>query len=273
MASDSKQCKYLTVYIHYNGLFAPKPLVYLNAVVVSICDVDFGAMDLKEFKLFIAKLIEGSCDNVYYCTRNEPLAEDHENEPVLDWADIEVVEDDEGHYSEEDPDDDNDSQLSDDIPYEHEADDYIPSLDNTIGDEFLHWVSGMCKDINDEAETDEVETKNGDDKPVYPVHNENQKWDKMVPILGSVEPVQVDPVQVDPVQVEPVQVDPIQVDAPLQPVDDVQVDDHAPHVDVQVPVATGKRTRKYSERITKIGLRRKVLKKKGSTDHHPMVLE
>ncbi|CAI9266035.1 unnamed protein product [Lactuca saligna] len=208
MASDSKQSKYLTVYLHYNGLFAPKPLVYLNAVV-SICDVDFGAMDFKDFNLFIAKLIEGSCDNVYYCTRNEPLAEgirritndadyfefietgysdeaglrmnvyiDHENEPVLDWAN------DEGHYFDEDLDDDKDSQLSEDIPYEHEADDYIPSLDKTIGDEFLHRVSGMCKDINDEAETDEVETKNGDDKPVYPIHNENQKWDKMVPILG-----------------------------------------------------------------------------------------
>ncbi|CAI9264535.1 unnamed protein product [Lactuca saligna] len=74
MASDSKQRKYLTVYIHYNGLFAPKPLVYLN-VVVSICDVDFGAMDLKEFVLFIAKLNEGSYDNVYYCTTNKPLAE------------------------------------------------------------------------------------------------------------------------------------------------------------------------------------------------------
>nr|KAJ0191613.1 hypothetical protein LSAT_V11C800397910 [Lactuca sativa] len=215
MAPDSKQCKYLTVYIYYNGLFTPKPLVYLNVVVVSICDVDFGAMDFKDFNLFITKLIEDSCDNVYYCTRNEPLAEgirrigndadyfefietsysdeagirmtvyiDHENELVLDWADMEVVEDDEGHYSEEDPDDDKDSQLSDDIPYEHEADDYIPSLDKTIGDEFLHRVSGMCKDINDEAETDEVETKNGDDKPVYPVHNESQKWDKMVPILG-----------------------------------------------------------------------------------------
>ncbi|CAI9273626.1 unnamed protein product [Lactuca saligna] len=172
MASDSKQSNHLTVYIHYNGLFAPKPLLYLNVVVVSICDVDFGAMDFKDFNLFIAKLIEavviideaGLRMNVYI---------DHENEPVLDWADMEVVEDDEGNYSEEDLDDDKDSQLSDDIPYEHEADDYIPSLDKTIGDEFLHPVSGMYKDINDEADTDEVETKNGDDKPVYPVHNEN----------------------------------------------------------------------------------------------------
>nr|KAJ0199665.1 hypothetical protein LSAT_V11C600324570 [Lactuca sativa] len=97
---------------------------------------------------------------------------------------MEVVEDDEGHYSEPDVDDDKESQLSVDIPYEHEADGYIPSLDKTVGDEFLHQVSGISKDKNDELETAEVETNNGDDKPVYPVHNENQKWDKMVPILG-----------------------------------------------------------------------------------------
>ncbi|CAI9273625.1 unnamed protein product [Lactuca saligna] len=76
-------------------------------------------------------------------------------------------------------------------------------------------------------------------------------------------------------------------DVPAQHVD-VHVDDpvndvHAQHVDVHVddpvydvpaqPVATGKRTRKCSERITKIGLRRNVLKKEGSIDHHPLVLE
>ncbi|CAI9271594.1 unnamed protein product [Lactuca saligna] len=95
---------------------------------------------------------------------------DHENELVLDWADMEVVKDDEGDDSEQDPDDDNDSQLSDDISYEHEADVEIPSIDNTTGDEFLHRVSGICKNKNDE-----VETNYGDDKPVYPIHNENQK--------------------------------------------------------------------------------------------------
>ncbi|CAI9292363.1 unnamed protein product [Lactuca saligna] len=40
---------------------------------------------------------------------------DHENERVLDWADMEVVEDDEEHDFEQDPDDENDSQLSDDF--------------------------------------------------------------------------------------------------------------------------------------------------------------
>nr|KAJ0198936.1 hypothetical protein LSAT_V11C600300100 [Lactuca sativa] len=56
--------------------------------------------------------------------------------------------------------------------------------DKTVGDEFLYRVSDISKDKNNELETDEVETNNGDDKPVYPIHNENHKWDKMVPILG-----------------------------------------------------------------------------------------
>ncbi|CAH1446518.1 unnamed protein product [Lactuca virosa] len=34
-----------------------------------------SAMDLKEFLLFLQKLIKDSCDNVYSCTRNESLAE------------------------------------------------------------------------------------------------------------------------------------------------------------------------------------------------------
>ncbi|CAI9292365.1 unnamed protein product [Lactuca saligna] len=104
---------------------------------------------------------------------------DHENERVLDWADMEVVEDDEEHDFEQDPDDENDSQLSDDIPYEHEADDEIPFLEKTIGDEFLHQVLGICKDTNNE-----IETNNRDGKPVYPIDNENHKWDRMMPILG-----------------------------------------------------------------------------------------
>ncbi|CAI9283815.1 unnamed protein product [Lactuca saligna] len=107
----------------------------------------------------------------------------------------------------------------------------------------------------------------------------------------KVEPVQVDPVQADPVDpvqvpapnVEPIQADPVDpvqvphvepVDDPAPHVEPVQVDDPHPNVDVPAqPVATRKRIRKYSERITKIGLRRKVLKKEGSTGHNPMVLE
>ncbi|CAI9278359.1 unnamed protein product [Lactuca saligna] len=102
----------------------------------------------------------------------------------------------------------------------------------------------------------------------------------------KVEPVQADPV--DPVQVptpniEPIQADPLDpvqvphvepVDDPTPHVEPVQVDDPHPNVDVPAqPVATRKRIQKYSEIITKIGLRKKVLKKKGSTGHNPMVLE
>ncbi|CAI9281394.1 unnamed protein product [Lactuca saligna] len=111
----------------------------------------------------------------------------------------------------------------------------------------------------------------------------NKKPKKCKKEKGKVEPVQVDPVQADPVdpvqvpapQVDPVQADPVDpVDVPAPHVEPVQVDDPHPDVDVLAqPVATRQRIRKYSERITKIGLRRKVLKKEGSTGHNPMVLE
>ncbi|CAI9281650.1 unnamed protein product [Lactuca saligna] len=119
----------------------------------------------------------------------------------------------------------------------------------------------------------------------------NKKPKKCKKEKGKVEPVQVDPVQADPVDpvqvpapnVEPIQADPVDpvqvphvepVDDPAPHVEPVQVDDPHPNVDVLAqPVATRKRKRKYSERITKIGLRRKVLKKEGSTGHNPMVLE
>lgn len=45
---------------------------------------------------------------------------DHENEAILDWVDLQVVEDDEGHDCEQDLDDDNNSQLSNDMSYNHE---------------------------------------------------------------------------------------------------------------------------------------------------------
>nr|KAJ0197072.1 hypothetical protein LSAT_V11C700383950 [Lactuca sativa] len=120
------------------------------------------------------------------------------------------------------------------------------------------------------------------------------------PLTGTVEPVQVDPIQVeapaqldndvqvdDPAPHVDVHVDDSVNDVPAQHVDvhvddpvndvpaqhvDVHVDDHVNDVPAQ-PVATGKRTQKYSERITKIGLRRNVLKKEGSIDHHPLELE
>ncbi|CAI9267628.1 unnamed protein product [Lactuca saligna] len=96
----------------------------------------------------------------------------------------------------------------------------------------------------------------------------NKKPKKCKKEKGKVEPVQADPV--DPVQVPHVE----PIDDPAPHVEPVQVDDPHPNVDVPAqPVATRKRIRKYSERTTKIGLRRKVLKKEGSTGHNPMVLE
>ncbi|CAI9264534.1 unnamed protein product [Lactuca saligna] len=45
---------------------------------------------------------------------------------------MEVLKDDEGHYSKQYLNDDQDLQIFDDIPYEHEADDYILSLEKTM---------------------------------------------------------------------------------------------------------------------------------------------
>lgn len=121
MEEESASINLLKVDIHYNGFFTPKPLTYLGGVRVSVRDVDFSLFFLREFKEFLGNLCKTRCDDVYYCTKHETLAEgirrfgndadyveflevgyedenefrmnvyiDHENEPVLDWADMEV---------------------------------------------------------------------------------------------------------------------------------------------------------------------------------------
>lgn len=83
----------------------------------------------------------------------------------------------------------------------------------------------------------------------------------------------MDPIQVKVEVVEEVQVE-VEVVEEVQ-VDIVQVDDAVPGEDAipAQPVTTRKRTRKYLERITKIRLMRKIMKKEGSTNHHLLVLE
>ncbi|CAH1426305.1 unnamed protein product [Lactuca virosa] len=112
-------------------------------------DVDFGGFTYKEFILWLTKLTEGDYDNVYYCNRNQCLVEgirridsdadyqefveaiysdakldvyiDHQNEPILDWADNEVLADDISDDNEYDLDeeDDKDSEISNTTKYEH----------------------------------------------------------------------------------------------------------------------------------------------------------
>ncbi|CAH1452072.1 unnamed protein product [Lactuca virosa] len=190
---------------HYKRVFAPKSLVYLDQVKKTVRDVDFGGFTYKEFLLWLTKLTEGDYDNVYYCNRKECLAEgirridsdadywefvevvysdaeldvyiDHQNEPILDWANNEVLADDisddnEYNFDEED---DKDSEIFDTTKYEHERDEEVYTFDKIVGDKLLNKLSGNISD-GDEA-------NNGKDMDVvFLVHDENQEWDQMVPV-------------------------------------------------------------------------------------------
>ncbi|CAI9274918.1 unnamed protein product [Lactuca saligna] len=214
MASSSTGM-YVSVDFHYNGFFSPNPLVYLDPVKTNVRDVDFGGFTYKEFLLWLTKLTNGECDNVYYCMRKESLCEgirridsdadywefvetvyslesdsleseldvyiDHRNEPILDWADNEFLEDGKGYELDElDEEDDKDSEVSMTMEYEHEWDDEDEhTFDKTVRDPFLDKLSGHISD------DDEEEANNGKLKDVvFPVHNENQEWEQMVPVLG-----------------------------------------------------------------------------------------
>ncbi|CAI9277663.1 unnamed protein product [Lactuca saligna] len=214
---EASNDKYLTIDFHFNGMFAPNPLVYLDPMRMSVRDVDFGGMEYREFVLWVSKLTRRSCENLYYCSTHERLAEgirridndadyfefiedgymdkqelrmnvyiDHENEPILDWANKELLTGDE--LSDVIEDDDTESQISDIVECEHEPDEEVHIFDKTDDDdEFLNKLCGKPilnsnqEEVND---ADDDEDRDKDDEVVFPVFDEKQEWDKMVPVLG-----------------------------------------------------------------------------------------
>ncbi|KAJ9553709.1 hypothetical protein OSB04_017754 [Centaurea solstitialis] len=209
MAGESSTARFLTVDVRYNGKFSRNPLVYLEPVRVCIKDIDFASMELWEFKTWLQKLIKGSCNDIYYCISKKSLANgirrldndcdfleficdgygdgndlsmsiyiDHENKPIIDWADKEAVYVEGNEDEVQELDDDKDSEYSDSESYEHEDDvgSSVPTFNNTVGDAFLHKLSGIP--ILGDVESDNL--------PVFPRHNENLEWNKMVPILGMI---------------------------------------------------------------------------------------
>ncbi|CAH1423289.1 unnamed protein product [Lactuca virosa] len=202
---ESSNGTYLTIDFHYNGMFAPNPLVYLDPIRMSVRDVDFDGMNYREFVLWVTKLTRGNCDNLYYCSSHERLAEgirrigndadyfefiedgymaknelrmnvyiNHQNEPILDWADKEVLTGDE--VSELVEDDDTDSYISDIMECEHEPDEGVHTFDKTVDDEFLNKLCGKPipnsnqEEVNDD---DDDEVSDEDDEVVFPVFDEN----------------------------------------------------------------------------------------------------
>ncbi|KAJ9541645.1 hypothetical protein OSB04_028151 [Centaurea solstitialis] len=130
-------------------------------------------MSFMEFKTWLQKLINRSCNDIYFCISKQNLANnirrhgndcdfldfvcdgykdgndlsmiiyvDHKGKPVIDWANQEAVyeegDEDEGQQL----DDDNDSKCFDAELYEHEVEE-VPTLNKTVGDAFLHKVSAI----------------------------------------------------------------------------------------------------------------------------------
>ncbi|KAL4575451.1 hypothetical protein LXL04_022295 [Taraxacum kok-saghyz] len=66
---------FMIVDLHYHEMFAPKPFAYLNNEVMTIEGVDFGALNLLEFGDVLSHVVKGPCEDVYYCSKNDTLAE------------------------------------------------------------------------------------------------------------------------------------------------------------------------------------------------------
>jgi len=192
----------LTIDVYYNGVFAPNPFLYFNPDKKSVMGVDLRNMAFKDFIMFLQKLIDYRCRDVYYCLPNRSLVDglrelkddddyvrfldvgyssdrkisiyiDHHYEPVMEWIEEEKAE--EGYSGNETCDDDVDSVMSDALSVEHEVDDEFIDIKKSV-DPFLSH-SNLVPEGEVLAEAD-------DEVVQHPIHDPNQKWDTMVPILG-----------------------------------------------------------------------------------------
>ncbi|CAI9278523.1 unnamed protein product [Lactuca saligna] len=212
---ESPNDTYLTVDFHYNGMFAPNPLVYLDRMRMSVRNVDFGGMNYREFVLWVSKLTRRSCDNLYYCSTHERLAEgirridndadyfefiedgymaknelrmsvyiDHQNEPILDWVDKKMLTGDKVSKLVED--DDTNSYISNIMECEHEPNEEVHTFDKIVDDEFLNKLCGkpILNSNQEEVNDDDDDVSDEDDEVMFLVFDENQEYDKMVVVLG-----------------------------------------------------------------------------------------
>ncbi|CAH1413589.1 unnamed protein product [Lactuca virosa] len=61
--------------VHYNGVFAPTPLMYFNGVKASVPYTVVNKMNFPDFIPFLEKLTNGRCKDVYYCPHEVRLSE------------------------------------------------------------------------------------------------------------------------------------------------------------------------------------------------------
>nr|KAJ0188265.1 hypothetical protein LSAT_V11C900484780 [Lactuca sativa] len=191
---------FIVVNFHYNGQFAPNPLVYFDPDA-SVRDVDFSGFGYEQFMEFLHKLTKSRSKDIYFCLPQESLGlgihtlvndgdykefldlayandkrmnvyVDHHNEPIFDWIEAE-----ESESENEDLDEDEDSFIQDSYFVDHEEDDatYPFPANKTARDRFLNI---LCEPIESEDQDDEYVP------PQYPVYDERQPWDQMKPMIG-----------------------------------------------------------------------------------------
>ncbi|CAI9266666.1 unnamed protein product [Lactuca saligna] len=202
---DSK----FTIEVNHTGSFVPKPIVYFNPVKMVVSNVDFRSMSFVEFISYVKNLVKDGTINVYYCLPQRSLRDglrvledendyvrfldvgyenggminlyiDHSQYPVMEWIEEEIAEDGSVDGNTDD-DDDVDSEISDDEFVEHDPDDEVIQLQPS-DDPFIRRKLFKPPRIVDGEKDDKKDAKKNLHK--YPVHDPNQKWDTMSPILG-----------------------------------------------------------------------------------------
>nr|KAJ0189174.1 hypothetical protein LSAT_V11C800402240 [Lactuca sativa] len=192
---------FIVVNFHYNGQFAPNPLVYFDPDRASVRDVDFSGFGYEQFMEFLHKLTKSRSKDIYFCLPQESLGlgihtlvndgdykefldlayandkrmnvyVDHHNEPIFNWIEAE-----ESESENKDLDEDEDSVIQDSYFVDHEEDDatYPFPANKTARDRFLNI---LCEPIESEDQDDEYVP------PQYPVYDERQPWDQMKPMIG-----------------------------------------------------------------------------------------
>ncbi|CAH1425992.1 unnamed protein product [Lactuca virosa] len=260
----SSQCptdrNFIVVDFHYNGTFAPNPLVYFDPDRQSVRDVDFSAFDYEEFMEFLQKLTRSKSKDIYFCLSQESLSQgihtlvndddykefldlayanerrmnvyvDQYNEPIFEW--IEEEENEDQDYSCEE---DEDSVFPDTYYVDHEEDDAeYPFLANkTMGD--------------------------------------RQAWNQIKPLLASssrgsgVGPSQPP----DAAASQPPQPPPSPPPAAAQPPPPPPTTTAARSVPRRAPIDRSVR-RQYFERIVKMALRRNILGVGSSAENHAVI--
>ncbi|CAI9259609.1 unnamed protein product [Lactuca saligna] len=197
------------VEVWYNGMFINKPPIYFDPDKKEIMYADFMEMGYAKFIAHLNVITRRMCKDVYYCLDGQTWCQglaalhnecdyhefheclhekkkvnvyvDHMHEPLFDdWIEMEEpeIKDDTNSKADEDV----DSMLIDKDCWEHEVDDEDFSMKRATTtiqnkDRFLN---KLCPNVEEE------EDSNVEQLPlIYPVHNFEQQWDEMAPVLGE----------------------------------------------------------------------------------------